>query len=264
MEIRQRTLERNVRKWKRLEEGSSDPANTQTYKRKRLDAQKELREFIKEHDNVLRRDYWREKTHGIPYKIDKAETGNILNEKQLKNQAEGGIITSGRDNMGLSIEINDFTPCLVERATGKILDTEMHQINIKKSDYRGWNFDWSIPKRNGYDVFALKIKNDDIIQGLIAQKIEPSSKAVHVDIVETAPHNFGRNGKYNGVGAHLFAHACKTALDNGYTYIYFDAKTNLIDYYKDKLGAEQLGRSQRMIVEGTAFANLLNAYYGGK
>ena len=63
LEQRQRELERNVRKWKRLEEGSQTPEAIAKYKRRRLDAQKALREFIREHDDVLRRDYWREKVY---------------------------------------------------------------------------------------------------------------------------------------------------------------------------------------------------------
>jgi len=86
---------------------------------------------------------------------------------------------------------------------------------------------------------------------------------MEIDIIETAPHNFGHYGKFMGVGGHLFAFACKQAYDNGYDYIYFDSKTPLIEYYKKVLGAVQLGSSQRMIIEDEAFANLLNAYYGG-
>lgn len=65
LEQRQRELERKVRKWKRLEEGSQAPESIAKYKRRRLDAQKTLREFIREHDDVLRRDYRWEKTYGI-------------------------------------------------------------------------------------------------------------------------------------------------------------------------------------------------------
>lgn len=66
LEQRQRELERKVRKWKRLEEGSQTPEAIAKYKRRRLDAQKTLREFIREHDDVLRRDYCREKIHVPP------------------------------------------------------------------------------------------------------------------------------------------------------------------------------------------------------
>lgn len=58
--------ERKIRKWKRMLEASDDPVWQQTYKKKVRDAQKDLREFIKEHSDVLRRDPWREKTYNTP------------------------------------------------------------------------------------------------------------------------------------------------------------------------------------------------------
>ncbi|MCL2107716.1 MAG: hypothetical protein FWH20_00025 [Oscillospiraceae bacterium] len=165
--------------------------------------------------------------------------------------------------MQIDIQIDALTPCLVERETEKIVDTTIERIRPLKKDYSGWNFDWSVPLRNNYEIYALKIMGTPQIQGLIALKIVPANAAVHIDIIETAPHNYGRTGKYIGVGGHLFAFACKLAQDNGYDYVYFDAKTNLIEYYKKALGAVQIGRSQRMIIEGKSFDGLLNKYYGG-
>lgn len=186
-------------------------------------------------------------------------------QKTLQSDGKDDIINSGSDkNMNVDVVIDKFTPCLIKRETGEIVDTITEKIKPKKDDYKGWNFDWSLPIKNGYSVYALKVKGDSKIQGMIATKVEIENKAVHVDIVENAPHNFGNKGEYEGVGSHLFALACKQAHDEGYDYIYFDAKTNLIDYYKEKLGAEQLGASQRMILEGIGFYNLINTYYGGK
>ena len=163
----------------------------------------------------------------------------------------------------IEIQIDKLTPCLMERANGRIFDTQINKITPAKRNYADWKFDWSIPLKNGYDIYALKIKNDKQIQGMIAIAVENNNKAVYVNLAETAPHNYGRNGKYDGVGGHLFAFACKIAYEQGYDYIYFDAKTELIEYYKDKLGAMQLGKSQRMIIEGKNFIDLLNKYFGG-
>ena len=165
--------------------------------------------------------------------------------------------------MDIDITIDRLTPCLIERKTTKIFSTTIEQIIPSPVDYEGWNFDWSIPHENGYGVYALRLSGDNKTQGLVATKIEQNNRTVHIDIIETAPHNLGHYGKFKGVGGHLFAFACKQANDNGYDYIYFDSKTPLIKYYKKVLGAIQLGASQRMIIEDEAFINLLNAYYGG-
>ncbi len=66
LESRQRELERKVRKYKRLEAGALDPDNERKYRQKRLAAQKQLREFIAANDDVLRRNYWREKVRDTP------------------------------------------------------------------------------------------------------------------------------------------------------------------------------------------------------
>ena len=98
---------------------------------------------------------------------------------------------------------------------------------------------------------------------MVSGKIEQENYAVHLDIMETAPHNYGHNGKYEGVGAHLFAFACKMAEDAGVDLVYFDAKTKLIKYYEQKVGAKHLF-DRRMAIEGLAFKELIEKYYGKK
>ena len=66
LEQEQRALERNVRKWKRVEAGSLDQEDRKRAKKKRMEAQKRVREFVAEHEDVLRRDYWREKVYTAP------------------------------------------------------------------------------------------------------------------------------------------------------------------------------------------------------
>jgi hypothetical protein len=109
-------------------------------------------------------------------------------------------------------------------------------------------------------VYALHIEDDFTIQGLIASRVEKKNRAVHIDIVEAAPHNYGSTGKYDGIGINLFAFACKQAEDNDCDAVYFKAKTNLIDYYHEKLGAE-IVTGQTMIIEGKAFNALIRKFY---
>lgn len=73
LEQRQRALEKKVREYKRMAEGVQQPSLEKEYKQKASAAQKELREFIAEHDDVLRRDYWREKTYGVPIEISRED-----------------------------------------------------------------------------------------------------------------------------------------------------------------------------------------------
>lgn len=63
LEEKQRAMERNIRALKRKAEGTQDEKKVKEYKRKLREEQSKLREFIKEHDDVLRRDYSREKIY---------------------------------------------------------------------------------------------------------------------------------------------------------------------------------------------------------
>lgn len=61
LESEQRYNERQIRKYKRMQEGSLDPANKEKYARKVKQWQTRQRQLIKDNSSVLRRDYSREK-----------------------------------------------------------------------------------------------------------------------------------------------------------------------------------------------------------
>ena len=63
LEEKQRAMERKIRALKRKVEGTQDEKKVKEYKRKLREEQGKLREFIKDHDDVLRRDYSREKIY---------------------------------------------------------------------------------------------------------------------------------------------------------------------------------------------------------
>jgi hypothetical protein len=244
---KQRYIESQIRRWKR-EYNGMNAAGLPT-----AEASAKISRWNNTHDDFLRQT-------GL-----KRQSGRLQVGKKVDVSGRNGIIVSrGNNAMRVDVEVDDFTPCLIEKSTGKIVDTRTVAVDLKKSDYEGWKFDWSIPKKNGYEIHALKTTENEDIQGLIASVIDKANKAVHVDIIESAPHNFGKTGIFDGVGAHLFAYACKQARDEGYDYVYFDAKTKLIEYYKSKLGAMQIGSSQRMLIEGESFEKLIQTYYGGE
>jgi hypothetical protein len=51
----------------------------------------------------------------------------------------------------------------------------------------------------------------------------------------------------------LTAFARKTAKDMEFDTYFFVAKTELIEHYKEMLGAKQIGNTQRMYIDGNAF-----------
>lgn len=154
--------------------------------------------------------------------------------------------------MEIDIHIDGLTDCLIETDTGRILDTEYKKrtSKIKPSDYKKWRFKWNQTQDSGYDIYELHIKNSNTVEGRISFAIDGGVAVV--DIVETAPHNYGHNGKYTGVGGHLFAIACKESFEAGCDgFVAFTAKSDLIEHYKETLGAKVLS-GQRMYIDEEA------------
>ena len=90
-------------------------------------------------------------------------------------------------------------------------------------------------------------------QGLIENDIV----TLNNDMVE----NIGHLGKYKGVGAHLFAIACKLSWDVGNEgYVQFTAKTNLVEHYRETLGARNID-SQKMFIDSYGALKLIQTYF---
>lgn len=164
--------------------------------------------------------------------------------------------------MEIDILIDTLTDCLVDRATGEIVETEYKKrvTPIKPKDYKGWKFNWSITEKNGYIIYELFLKNDNVVQGRISLRIDGG--VADVEIVENAPHNYGHVGKYEGVGAHLFAIACQISKDAGCDgYVAFTAKNKLMAHYQETLSAKVVD-GQRMYIDEIAARKLMEKYLG--
>lgn len=162
--------------------------------------------------------------------------------------------------MAVDIQIDKLTDCLVERESGNIVDTEYVERTtaIKKKEFAGWKFDWSTTQKNGYTVYELFVEDDDTVQGRISFKIDGG--VADIDIVESAPHNYGHNGKYIGVGGHLFAIACQCSLEAGCDgVVAFTSKTDLVEYYKRELKAVEV-MPRRLVIFEDAAEILLDKY----
>jgi hypothetical protein len=167
--------------------------------------------------------------------------------------------------MQFYFEIDKLTHSLEDTTTGDILLTEIFPLDksalkdiTKKS---GWKFNWKTEFiAQEKQVFKLVLqKEPKIIQGLIC--FEKKSDHIYMHLIESAPHNFGKNKKYFGVMGNLIAFCCKTSYQNGFDgELGFDSKTNLIPHYEKELGAIHFG-GQRMVILKAAAAKLITKYY---
>lgn len=170
--------------------------------------------------------------------------------------------------MEIDIEIDGLTNCLVKRASGEECDTQYRLISktITKAEAEnlikeGWLFDWSIPHSLGFEIYELLLGGTEERQGMIALKHIRDQLYTHVDIVESAPKNRGKNGVYQGVGAHLFAIACKLSWDVGNEgFVQFKAKSNLVEHYQKTLNAQNIDE-QNMFIDSYAALNLIKKYF---
>lgn len=253
LEQKQRELEREVRKYKRLQEGTQDAARAKEYGAQVRAAQKNLREFIGEHSDVLRRDYWREDTHDVP--------------QTLANPRKGGIIDIGSDKMQVDIAVDRFTPCLEKTSTGEIVQTEYSpatktdRTGLKKT---GWNFNWNAPALRDLEIYKLTVRGQSNAQGMVALANLEKDKAIYISLAESSPTNIGKNKEYSGVGGHLFAIAAQRSVELGYNgFMFLDAKNlDLVEHYRKAFGAVHLGgvHPYRMIIDEEAAHELLKKY----
>lgn len=192
--------------------------------------------------------------------IDKSDNFNNFKSNYLKIMEENNIL------------MDEKTPCLRRLSDNKIVDTNVVKISPKASDFKDWEFDWTIPEKNGYNVFALKAEGDNRIQGMVALKPDfKDYKAMLLEIVESAPFNNPHNKlfvekEYEGVGGHLFAEAVKQSYENGLDgYVFFKAKSNLVQYYQEELNAILINSYDRtMMIDERGAKELYDRYYKEK
>jgi hypothetical protein len=163
----------------------------------------------------------------------------------------------------IDIEITD---CIERIETGEKLNTTISKVIIGElSALSDFEFNWCTEfNDNTKEVYKLTINdNPDEILGLISLSLLKEDKFVFIHLVERKDYK----GKkiFNGIGGNLFAFACKFSFDNeGDGYVCFDAKTNLVEHYKERLGAERIGESLRMIIDKNAASKLVKRYFKEK
>jgi len=167
--------------------------------------------------------------------------------------------------MPLDFEIDKLTHSLEDTSTGGILLTEV--LPLDKSDLKviskkfGWRFNWKTEFTTVENqVFKLVLqKEPKTIQGIVSLKKDVDH--IFMNLIETAPHNYGKSKRYYGVMGNLVAFACKLSFISGFEgCIAFIAKTKLIPHYKKELGAELLW-GQRMSIATDSAINLIEKYY---
>ena len=87
----------------------------------------------------------------------------------------------------IDIWIDEIVPCLKDTET--VVFKIQSRAYLKKFQIpNGWHINWNeIPKN--VEVYALALKDDNTIQGLVGIRNDKDSNAVHLHWACTAPHN---------------------------------------------------------------------------
>lgn len=150
----------------------------------------------------------------------------------------------------VDIWIDTITPCLIDTVTNKKEETVVFKIESRSylkqfTVKNGWNIDW-VKLSKDVECYALALRGNNEIQGLIAIKNDINADAVYLHYASTAPHNDKhRHGfqRYSGVGGHLFAIAAEKSIEwhHGGSLYGFAADKKLLDHYVETFGAIRVG-----------------------
>lgn len=161
----------------------------------------------------------------------------------------------------INVKIDSWTDCLVDRKTGKALNTQVVGLDLSEVDKKQFGFNWDREVKLGRTVKAIKVEGVNDIQGIVSYTQRPKDYAMFVHLVENAKKNIGSSGEYEGVGSHLFAIAAKEGLETGNDAIFFESKTKLFAHYEDKLNAKRLGHSSVMEISAEDMQKLVDKYF---
>lgn len=169
------------------------------------------------------------------------------------------------EEIGLDFEIDKLTNSIENIISGDSFATDITLISRNESKAitkkNGWLFNWNqefkYPER---DVYKLTIvNNQNVIQGLIS--LEVKQDHVYMHLLESSPFNKGKTKVYVGVPGNLVAFACKLSFQRGHEgNVAFTSKTQLIEHYKESIGATHIG-GRIMIIDSISALKLINKYF---
>ena len=142
----------------------------------------------------------------------------------------------------------------------EIVPIDKRTIPLKKD---GWNFNWrQLSKEENGQTFILRtINSPNQVEGALQLKFEYDMLVM--DALELAPQNIGQKTKrYDYVAGCLIAFACRESfkIEGDYKgFLTFVSKTNLIEWYAKKYGAE-LALGQRMFIDWENGEKLIEKY----
>ena len=129
LEQQQRYNERQIRKYKRLSDGSVDPENRDRYYKKLSEWQETQKNFVKANGDVLKRRYENESIHGIG-PIDNKDTRKTVAQMRREVAMEKASGSSSLHNNNISVTSKTQNDDIIsEKRQGKVTEITDEAIN---------------------------------------------------------------------------------------------------------------------------------------
>ena len=152
--------------------------------------------------------------------------------------------------------------------TKTLLPVFIEKVDFDNIKYNtiAFGFNWKkLSKQANSNTYALKFKEElNEVIGLL--HLINNNGMLIMNMIEVSKKNIGKRKRYDYIGGCLIAFACKQsfALASNYKgFLTFNAKTELVSYYKTKYYAKQIN-GQRMYIEPEDGIKLINEYINRK
>lgn len=150
---------------------------------------------------------------------------------------------------------------LKHKPSDQLLDaviTELIREDYKTIEQdKGFSFDWTTEKE--HEVYKICLVVDEKILGVMSLIDIPKEYRIHLNLLEVAKAQQGKNKVIDFIAGCLIAFAAETAFKRGYYgFVSLEPKTALIDLYQNKYGFSPYGRY--LAIEGTVAQSLIEKY----
>ena len=223
-EQRQRAIERNIRKYKNLEQGCVDVTNKAKYHRKVLDWQKLQREHLSK-NTYLRRSYRRERIYGIDQKIGKPIEDKVFKQAVGKELGTKPLLNLLGDPTKESRSFVELVEKSYQQAGGDAGEDMIMKAINKQQGYDG------LPKildKSVIDVFADDDNYVELFRGVKGAQFTEQFKTGEF----YAGKGIYGNGTYTALDD-LVAFGYADRKNENLTRMVFDKNTTKVIEYKE-------------------------------
>ena len=154
---------------------------------------------------------------------------------------------------------------LIDTKTSKKLDATIEKLiksAIRKlKGNKKFTFDWSLEIEN--DVFKINLKGEEKILGLVSIIDYPEEFRLHINLIESSKAYRGKNKLLENIPGCLIGFVCQLSFEKGYEgFVSLVPKTELIKYYNERYGFEQMGNQMAVYYEKSN--SIIEKYLGNE